>query len=109
MPIKYYQASDLFVLASKHEGMSGALIEAMATGLPSIVTKISGSEDLIISGENGLYTDGTINDIQNKISEFYNDNEFTIKAGRNARNYIEKNCATELVLKQHLDLFKKHI
>ena len=109
MPIKYYQASDLFVLASKHEGMSGALIEAMATGLPSIVTKISGSEDLIISGENGLYTDGSVEDIQAKISQFYNDKEFTTKTGRNARNFIEENCSTEIVLKKHLDLFKKFI
>jgi glycosyltransferase involved in cell wall biosynthesis len=89
--------------------MSGALIEAMATGLPSIVTKISGSEDLIISGENGLYTDGNIDDIQTKIFQFYNDEEFTIKAGRNARNFIEENCSTEVVLKQHLELFKKFI
>src|SRR5690554_6799525 len=109
MPIKYYQASDLFVLASKHEGMSGALIEAMATGLPSIVTKISGSEDLIVSRENGLYTDGSIDDIQAKISQFYNDEEFTIRAGRNARNFIEENCSTEVVLKQHLNLFKKFL
>lgn len=109
MPIKYYQASDLFVLASKHEGMSGALIEAMATGLPSIVTKISGSEDLIVEGENGLYTDGSIGNIQAKISEFYQDKEFTINAGEQARFFIEKNCSTEVVLKKHLDLFKRFI
>lgn len=109
LPIKYYQASDLFVLASKQEGMSGALIEAMSTGLPSIVTKISGSEDLIISGENGLYTDGSIDDIQAKISQFYKDEEFTIRAGGNARKFIEKNCSTEVILQQHLDIFKKFL
>lgn len=109
MPIQYYQASDLFVLASKQEGMSGALVEAMATGLPSIVTEISGSEDLVTPDENGLYTDGTVDDMQIKISQFYNDKEFAIRAGKNARSFIEENCSTEVVLKQHLDLFRKFI
>ncbi|MCH8490809.1 MAG: glycosyltransferase [Oceanicaulis sp.] len=108
-PLKYYQASDLFVLASKHEGMSGALIEAMAVGLPSIVTKISGSEDLIKSGENGLFTDGSTQDIEKQILVFYNDQKFRIRAGNIARQYIVDNCSTEVVLKQHLKLFNQHM
>lgn len=49
--------AQMFVLSSNYEGMSNALIEAMCLGLPCISTKVSGSEDLIIMGENGLLID----------------------------------------------------
>ena len=43
-----------FVLPSRWEGMPNALLEAMACALPCIATRVSGSEDLIEQGTNGL-------------------------------------------------------
>lgn len=43
-----------FVLPSRWEGMPNALLEAMACGLPCLVTRVSGSEDIIEQGSNGL-------------------------------------------------------
>jgi glycosyltransferase involved in cell wall biosynthesis len=43
-----------FVLPSRREGMSNALLEAMALGMPCIATAVSGSMDLIKDGENGF-------------------------------------------------------
>jgi len=48
------QQSWSFVLPSRWEGMPNALLEAMACAIPCIATRVSGSEDIIVDGINGL-------------------------------------------------------
>ena len=52
-----YRASDIFALPSSNEGMSNAVLEAMASGIPSIVTKVSGMSDLIQDNCTGRHVD----------------------------------------------------
>jgi phosphatidyl-myo-inositol dimannoside synthase len=51
---EYYQKADVFVLPSYNEGMSNALLEAMACGLPVVVTNVGGTYELVKDGENGF-------------------------------------------------------
>lgn len=53
-PTPWLAASDIFALPSRAEGLSGALIEAMAAGLPCIATDIPGNRELVREGETGL-------------------------------------------------------
>lgn len=48
-----YQQATAFAFPSLSEGMPNAVLEAMATGLPVIATKVAGNEELIRDGENG--------------------------------------------------------
>ncbi|MBP2623958.1 glycosyltransferase family 4 protein [Streptococcus oricebi] len=48
-----YPLADLFCFPSKREGMPVSLIEAMALGLPCLVSAIRGNNELIIDGEGG--------------------------------------------------------
>lgn len=52
--LAYYAASDCYVSASYREGFPNTVLEAGAMGLPSIVTDINGSREIIIDGFNGF-------------------------------------------------------
>lgn len=49
-----YAASDCFVFPSYREGFPNTVMEAGAMDLPSIVTDINGSREIIVNGENGV-------------------------------------------------------
>ena len=49
-----YRWADVFVYPSYDEGMPMAVIEAMASGLPVIATRVGGLPDLVTEGVNGL-------------------------------------------------------
>lgn len=53
LPAVYRQA-DIFVLPSQNEGMSIALLEALASGLPVIVTDTGGTAELVQTARNGF-------------------------------------------------------
>ena len=50
----HYAAAHVFVLPSYNEGMSVATLEAMAAGLPIVVTRTGGADELVEEGANGL-------------------------------------------------------
>ena len=52
--LAYYAASDCFVFPSYREGFPNTVLEAGAIGLPSIVTDINGSREIIIPRGNGV-------------------------------------------------------
>jgi glycosyltransferase involved in cell wall biosynthesis len=49
-----YQQADIFFSSSVYEGCPLVLLEAMASGLPAVVTDVSGSQDMVRTGENGI-------------------------------------------------------
>lgn len=52
--LPYYAASDCFVFPSYREGFPNTVLEAGSMGLPSIVTDINGSREIIKQGDNGV-------------------------------------------------------
>ena len=57
--LKYYRAADLYISASHSDGSSVSLMEALACGLPALVSDIPGNKEWITPGREGwLFKDG---------------------------------------------------
>jgi glycosyltransferase involved in cell wall biosynthesis len=52
-PLPFYATFDIFMLSSVTEGLSNSILEAMALGLPTVVTKVGGNTELVIDGQTG--------------------------------------------------------
>lgn len=69
-----YKNADIFLMPSLNEGMSNNLLEALASGLPVLVTKTGGAEELVIDEKNGFLIEMKNGiDIEKKIEKFMND------------------------------------
>lgn len=99
----YYRKAGLFVLPSRVEGMSNALIEAMSWGLPSVVSDIPGNRAVIDHGVNGVVV--PVNDaaaLAEAIVCLTNNPELRSSLGSNARKKAEAEyniqCVTDRLL-----------
>lgn len=85
-----YMKSDCFILPSYREGFPNTVIEAGAMGLPSIVTDINGSREIIVNGENGLIVPPcTVQPLYDAMERMMNNKDLREKLQRNARPMIE--------------------
>jgi glycosyltransferase involved in cell wall biosynthesis len=104
----WLQASDLFALISSNEGFPCSLSEAMAAGLPSVVTDIPGSVQLIDSGVHGLVVPvGDEARIADAIAGLLADPESRARMGQAARRRIVENYSTDKVLDRYEALFQE--
>lgn len=82
-------ASDVFVFPSYREGFPNVVIEAGAMGLPSIVTDINGSREIIIESKNGTIIPARDADaLYQAMKRIITDNARTAAMGASARPFI---------------------
>lgn len=88
---RYYAESDIFVLPSGCEGMSVALLEAMASSLPIVATKISGNNELVINGRNGLlFAVADVEHLANSLQILIENKYLRKTFGERSRFYVQK-------------------
>lgn len=88
--LTYYVASDSFVFPSYREGFPNTVMEAGAMGLPSIVTDINGSREIIENGKNGLIIPSKDADaLYEAMKKMIEDKEAYKRMAENARPMID--------------------
>lgn len=93
--VEIYQNAKIFVFPSHYEGVPTVVLEAMASGLPVVLSDIPAHRYLIEDGENGiLFKKGQSHDLYNKISNLLLDDSLRKKIGYNARKTIIENGFT---------------
>jgi len=95
---QYYQKADVFVLPSLSEGMPNVVLEAMACGLPIVMTPCEGSKELVT--DNGIIS--TIDSIVDNLVKVCTDAEMREKMGRNSLKNITANFMWESVARRYL-------
>ena len=106
--LPWYQAADIFVLPSRHEGLSNALLEAMSCGLPVVSTMVSGSADIFAECDVGeLVEVGSDTAIADGIKRLLADPERRAACGARARRYAEAKFSIESVARQTATLYQR--
>ena len=108
--ITYLQAANCFVLPSTIEGMSNALLEAMAVGLPLVATHIPGTEALVKDGHNGvLVRADDPHELAHAIVALLNDPGRAATLGARARAYIEKQFGIEKIAETYRRFYRAEV
>jgi phosphatidylinositol alpha-1,6-mannosyltransferase len=104
---EHYAAAHVFVLPSYNEGMSVALLEAMAAGLPVIVTPTGGTAELVSPGLNGFIVNwADANELARHLRKLAQDRSLVRRMGRESRNRAEKYSWT-IVASHYLEMLEE--
>jgi glycosyltransferase involved in cell wall biosynthesis len=88
---RWYHMADLYISPSHVDGSSVTLMEALASGLPCLVSDIPGNQEWIENGVNGwLFRDGDADDLAAKILDAIKNRELFGKIGEAARKTAEE-------------------
>ena len=115
--------ADLFVLPSRTEGLSNALLEAMSHGLPCIATNVGGNSELIgeddevkiipgkfVTGRNGLLVNPDDVEGMSEAMLYLIRNEMERQnIGNRGRLYIQKNYSIDLIADKYIELYQRMV
>jgi glycosyltransferase involved in cell wall biosynthesis len=98
----------LSVLPSRWEGMPNAVLEAMACGLPCVATRVSGSEELIQSGVNGILVEPEdVTALGQALRTLLEDPSLAREYGRAARATVERCYSQERIMDVYEGLYDR--
>ena len=105
-PEDYMAAADVFCLPSYREGFGSVIIEAAATGIPAIGSRIYGMTDAIEEGRTGfLHEPGDVQGIAELMQRFLKDAELRQRMGEAARLRAEELYAQQKVTGALMDFY----
>jgi glycosyltransferase involved in cell wall biosynthesis len=104
---EYLQASDVFIFLSHAEAFSLSILEALATGLPSIVTNVGGAPEVVRHHEWGALVDAEapVETILNEVEWLMSRHDMWPSMGHAARSIIVAKYAMPVIALQYIDLF----
>lgn len=97
--LKWLQAGDVFTLVSAVEGLPCSVIEAMAAGMPQVLSSIPAHIQLVDHGVHGLLTElGNEESIAQGLVEVLRDADMRVRMGAAARQRMLEQYATPIVV-----------
>jgi glycosyltransferase involved in cell wall biosynthesis len=107
---KVYRAADIFVFPSRNEGLPTVVLEAMAAGLPVVVSKLPVLEQVIRHGENGYFVSvDDVNGFKDAILKLCDQSQLSERIGYNANSYIRKSHGFQAWQSQMVKFYTEQI
>lgn len=106
---RWFSGLDLYVQATKGEGSSTSILQALSMELPVLGSNVNGIKELFLKkNEIGMTFNNTSEDLKKKILHFYNfSNESIKKLKKNGRIYVSKRHNSSKIKAQYLKLINK--
>lgn len=101
---EYYQVSDIFISSSLAEGLPNSVLEAMACGLPCILSKIGSHEEILDYANDA----GMLLSLDKKLWTEEIEKAFTWdleKRSQIARNLIDNHLSKQIMAKEYTNLY----
>lgn len=104
----YLAAADGFILPSRLEGMSNAIIEAMAAGLPVIARRVGGNPELVMEAETGLLSEpGSAESLEAGIRDLIADPKRMALMGQAGRDRAQQLFSIDAMMKNYADYYRR--
>ena len=104
----WLRAADIHVLPSWQEGMPNVLLEAMATGLPAVVTPVGGVPEVVRDGVNAcLVPVKDADSLAAALIRLVGDGDLRARLGAAARDTICEGFSWKRNAQQHLVLYEQ--
>lgn len=105
----WLRAADLFVFASEQEGMPNAVLEAMACGLPAIITEFQGMPEVEFgqSGREFLLVPRTEDALADGLRRVLAEPDFALAMGRAARAWTCAELDVNLTIKRYAEVYQR--
>jgi len=106
-PVPLLKMSDAFCLLSRSEGFCNALLEAMACGIPSVVTRVGGNPEAINDGENGFLV--PVEDdaaAAERLLTLLRNPEQAAQMGERGRNSVETRFSAEAMIQKLITVYR---
>ena len=101
---------DIYVLPSRSEGTSIALLEAMASGRPIIATNVGGTPDIIEDNKTGiLIPPEDPSSLSEAIIKLLKNNSIAKKMGENTRIAVQKDHSVDSMVNNYINLYNEII
>jgi sugar transferase (PEP-CTERM/EpsH1 system associated) len=99
---------DLFVLPSLNEGISNTLLEALASGLPVVATKVGGNPELVDDGVTGkLFPVGDVEALKLAIIDYATDRTMRQRQGEAARETAVRRFGLTAMVDQYQSVYDR--
>lgn len=102
----YMRATDIFVLPSEREGMPNAVLEAMASRVPVVITPFKGlSGDLGVPGEQFLLSNRNAVDLSSTLKRLLDEPDLASALGKRGQEWITQTMNIDKSLDRYANLY----